>query len=104
MWRPLRENTRVTGGCTSKRHLICRLGMDKLIPFERIKSRSWLNHIQNFGVILLTQKISGSVLRRLRFSGLPMVTRITEIVLGTAKTHINASTRGVAKNGRRQGH
>jgi hypothetical protein len=28
--------------------------MDKLILFDRIKSRSWLYHIQNFGVILLT--------------------------------------------------
>jgi hypothetical protein len=27
--------------------------MDKLIPFERIKSRSWLYHIQNFSVMLL---------------------------------------------------
>jgi hypothetical protein len=30
--------------------------MDKLIPFERIKSRSWLYHIQNFGVMLLTSE------------------------------------------------
>jgi hypothetical protein len=37
-------------------HLICRWGMDKLIPFERIKSRSWLYHIQNFGVVLLTSE------------------------------------------------
>ena len=38
------------------RYLICRWGMDKLIPFERIKSRSWLYHIQNFGVGLLTSE------------------------------------------------
>jgi hypothetical protein len=37
-----------------ERYLICRWGMDKLIPFEKIKSRSWLYHIQNFGFTLLT--------------------------------------------------
>lgn len=37
-----------------ERHLICRWGPDKLIPFERIKSRSWLYHIQNFGVSLVS--------------------------------------------------
>jgi hypothetical protein len=36
------------------RYLICRWGMDKLIPFEKIKSRTWLYHVQNFGVMLLT--------------------------------------------------
>jgi hypothetical protein len=36
------------------RHLICRWGMDKLIPFESIKNRSWLYHIQNFCVSLVT--------------------------------------------------
>ena len=30
--------------------------MDKLIPFERIKSRSWLYYVQNFGVGLLTSE------------------------------------------------
>jgi hypothetical protein len=30
--------------------------MDKLIPFERIKQRSWLYHIQNFSVMLLTSE------------------------------------------------
>jgi hypothetical protein len=39
-----------------ERYLIYRWGMDKLIPFERIKSRSWLYHIQNFGVMLLTSR------------------------------------------------
>jgi hypothetical protein len=39
-----------------ERHLICRWGMDKLIPFERIKSRSWLYHIQNFGVVLMASE------------------------------------------------
>ena len=39
-----------------ERYLICRWGMDKLIPFERIKSRSWLYHIQNFGVALVTSE------------------------------------------------
>jgi hypothetical protein len=38
------------------RHLICRWGMDKLISFERMKSRSWLYHIQNFGVALVTSE------------------------------------------------
>jgi hypothetical protein len=38
------------------RYLICRWGSDKLIPFERIRSRSWLYHIQNFGVILLNSE------------------------------------------------
>jgi len=38
------------------RHLICRWGKDKLIPFERIKSRSWLYHLQNFGLMLLATK------------------------------------------------
>jgi hypothetical protein len=36
------------------RHLICRWGMDKLIPFEMIKSRSWIYQIQNLGVSLVT--------------------------------------------------
>jgi hypothetical protein len=39
-----------------ERYLICRWGMDKLIPFEKIKSRSWLYHVQNFGVMLLTSE------------------------------------------------
>ena len=39
-----------------ERYLICRWGMDKLVPFEKIKSRSWLYHIQNFGVMLLTSE------------------------------------------------
>jgi hypothetical protein len=30
--------------------------MDKLIPFERIKRRSWLYQLQNFGVVLLTSE------------------------------------------------
>jgi hypothetical protein len=38
------------------RHLICRWGMDRLISFERIKSRSWLYHIQNLGVTLVTSE------------------------------------------------
>ena len=38
------------------RYLICRWGMDKLIPFEKIKSRTWLYHVQNFGVMLLTSE------------------------------------------------
>jgi len=44
----------ITGN--GERYLICRWGMDKLIPFEKIKSRSWLYHIQNFGVMLLTSE------------------------------------------------
>jgi len=39
-----------------ERYLICRWGKDKLIPFESIKSRSWLYHLQNFGLILLASK------------------------------------------------
>jgi hypothetical protein len=39
-----------------ERYLICRWGMDKLIPFETIKSQSWLYHIENFGVLLLTSE------------------------------------------------
>jgi hypothetical protein len=35
---------------------IGRWGKDKLIPFESIKSRSWLYHLQNFGLILLASK------------------------------------------------
>jgi hypothetical protein len=39
-----------------ERYLICRWGMDRLVPFETIKSRSWLYHIQNFGVTLVTSE------------------------------------------------
>lgn len=39
-----------------ERYLICRWGVDKLIPFETIKSRSWLYHIQNFGLMLVTSE------------------------------------------------
>jgi hypothetical protein len=39
-----------------ERYLICRWGMDRLIPFETIKSRSWLYHIQNLGVMLVTSE------------------------------------------------
>ena len=39
-----------------ERHLICRWGMDKLISFERIRSRSWLYQIQNFGVNVFSSK------------------------------------------------
>jgi hypothetical protein len=39
---------------SGSRHLICRWGMDRLIPFERIKSRSWIYQIQNLGVTLVT--------------------------------------------------
>jgi hypothetical protein len=39
-----------------ERYLISRWGMDKLIPFEKIKSRSWVYHIENFGVMLLTSE------------------------------------------------
>jgi hypothetical protein len=44
----------ITG--SGERHLICRWGNDKLIPFERIRSRSWLYHMQNFGVVLLNSE------------------------------------------------
>jgi hypothetical protein len=39
---------------SGERHLICRWGPDKLVPFERIKSRSWLYRIQNLGVSLFS--------------------------------------------------
>ena len=39
-----------------ERYLICRWGIDKLIPFERIKSRSWLYHIENLIVSLLSSE------------------------------------------------
>jgi len=39
-----------------ERHLICRWGLDKLIPFERIKNRSWIYQVQNFGVNLLSSE------------------------------------------------
>jgi hypothetical protein len=42
----------ITGN--GERHLICRWGLDKLIAFEKIKSRSWLYHMENFSVLLLT--------------------------------------------------
>ena len=38
------------------RYLMCRWGLDKLIPFESIKKRSWLYHIHNFGVNLFTSE------------------------------------------------
>ena len=39
------------------RHLICRWGKDKLIPFERIKSRSWIYQILRIlGVSLVTSE------------------------------------------------
>jgi hypothetical protein len=40
----------------AERYLICRWGMDKLIPFERIKRRSWIYQMQNFAVTLLTSE------------------------------------------------
>jgi hypothetical protein len=39
-----------------ERYMICRWGMDKLIPFETIKNHSWLYHMQNFGVMLVTSE------------------------------------------------
>jgi hypothetical protein len=39
-----------------ERHLMCRWGLDKLIPFERIKNRSWIYQVQNFGVNLLASE------------------------------------------------
>jgi hypothetical protein len=42
----------ITGN--GERHLICRWGMDKLVPFEKIKSRSWIYQIQNLCVSLVT--------------------------------------------------
>jgi hypothetical protein len=39
-----------------ERYLICRWGIDKLIPFERIKSRSWLYHIENLIVSVLSSE------------------------------------------------
>jgi hypothetical protein len=41
-----------------ERYLICRWGMDKLIPFDKIKSRSWLYHIQSFALPFSSPKIA----------------------------------------------
>jgi len=55
--REIRKDPIAVGiAANGERHLICRWGMDKLIPFERIKHRSWLYQIQNFGVVLLTSE------------------------------------------------
>src|SRR5215475_13865795 len=53
LWYPIAVGIARNGD----RHLICRWGMDKLIPFESIKNRSWLYHIHNFGVNLLTSEM-----------------------------------------------
>jgi hypothetical protein len=37
-------------------YLICRWGMDKLIPFEKIRSRSWLYHTENTSVTMLASE------------------------------------------------
>jgi hypothetical protein len=50
----IRKDPIAVGLTGNERYLICRWGIDKLIPFAKIKSRSWLYHIQNFGVTLLT--------------------------------------------------
>jgi hypothetical protein len=55
--RQIRKDPIAVGlGENGERYLICRWGMDRLIPFERIKQRSWLYHIQNFSVMLLTSE------------------------------------------------
>ena len=55
--REIRKDPIAVGiAASGERHLICRWGMDKLIPFERIKRRSWLYRLQNFGVVLLTSE------------------------------------------------
>jgi hypothetical protein len=55
--REIRKDPIVVGLTgNGERYLICRWGMDKLVPFEKIKSRSWLYHVQNFGVMLLTSE------------------------------------------------
>jgi hypothetical protein len=52
--RELRKDPIAVGLCKNgNRYLICRWGTDKLIPFEKIRSRSWRYHIQNFGVVIL---------------------------------------------------
>jgi hypothetical protein len=55
--RQIRKDPIAVGlGENGERYLICRWGMDRLIPFEIIKQRSWLYHIQNFSVMLLTSE------------------------------------------------
>jgi hypothetical protein len=54
--REIRKDPIAVGISGNGRYLICRWGNDKLIPFERIKSRSWLYHAQNFGVVLLSSE------------------------------------------------
>jgi hypothetical protein len=55
--REIRKDPIAVGlGENGECYLICRWGMDRLIAFERIKSRSWLYHIQNFSVLLLTSE------------------------------------------------
>jgi hypothetical protein len=59
MWRKrqIRKDPIAVGiTANGERYLICRWGMDKLIPFETIKSQSWLYHIENFGLLLLTSE------------------------------------------------
>ena len=56
--REIRKDPIAVGiAANGERHLICRWGADKLIPFESIKNRSWLYHMHNFGVNLLTSEM-----------------------------------------------
>ena len=53
--REIRKDPIAVGLC--KNGAICSVvGIDKLIPFEEIRKRSWLNHIQNFGVVILASE------------------------------------------------
>ena len=55
--REIRKDPIAVGLCKNgNRYLICRWGIDKLIPFEKIRSRSLLYHIQNFGLVILASE------------------------------------------------
>lgn len=55
--REIRKDPIAVGLCKNgNRYLLCRWGIDKLIPFEEIRKRSWLYHIQNFGVVILASE------------------------------------------------
>jgi len=55
--REIRKDPIAVGLCKNgNRYLLCRWGIDKLIPFEEIRKRSWLYHIKNFGVVILASE------------------------------------------------
>jgi hypothetical protein len=55
--REIRKDPIAVGLCKNgNRYLLCRWGIDKLIPFEKIRTRSWLYHIQNLAVVILASE------------------------------------------------